>query len=79
MKFYKDVRYNEIRINKLIAICSDCYNVVFYKNDKIHNTKNAAYIVGEYKAFYLNDINHSHNKDFNKKSWRKFVKLQAFL
>ncbi len=88
MRFYRDkynnhYYYNEIEFLKLTCIYCTCfvgYCVIFFKNGLYHNSKNAAYIYGDnYKQFRLNDINHSYDKDFNKKSWRRFVKLQTFL
>ena len=56
------------------------HHIVFYKNGMLHNAKNAAYIndLG-YKQFVLNDECYGNNNDFTKKSWRRFVKMQAFL
>ena len=83
MKFYKDYRYSyywiKIINNKLTSIYSDCYNILFLKNGKIHNIKNAAYINGIYKNYYLNNNLYGNQNDFTKSSWRKFTKLQAFL
>jgi hypothetical protein len=85
MKFYRDKNnlYNylyEIIDNNLSAIRQDKYRVIyFFKNGKIHNTKNAAYIeINGYKQFFINDHCYGYN-DFTKKSWRRFVKLKAFL
>ena len=55
MKFYRNFNDHEVRMNKSTIICSNDYSVIFYKNGKIHNAKNAAYIIGEHKNFYLND------------------------
>lgn len=85
MKFYKYVNgfnyWGKIRDNKLNAIYINKLNsILFYKNSKLHNAKNAAYIgIDGYKEFYLNEILYDSKKDFNKKSWRRFVKLQTFL
>jgi hypothetical protein len=80
MKFYRDFNYNEVRMSKITAICSYYYSVVFYKNGKIHNTKNAAYINGlGYKQFVLNDKYYGVETNFTKESWRRFVKLKVFL
>ena len=86
MKFYRDMNnyddyWNKIRNNKLNAILLDYYNaVLFYKNGKENNTKNASYIAKSgYKQFCLNDKDYGTNNDFTKESWRRFVKLQAFL
>ncbi len=86
MKFYIDkyknniYYWNKIKNNKLTAVYLNSYNYTwFFKNGKLHNNKNAAYILNRYKEFHLNDIYCGYNKDFTKHSWRKFVKLQAFL
>jgi hypothetical protein len=83
MKFYKYKHsfyyWNKIINNKLNAIYSFDY-VMFFKNGLPHNNKNAAYIENSgYKEFILNDITFGCAFDFAKKSWRRFVKLQAFL
>ncbi len=81
MKFYKDIDYNFISNNSLTAIYSCPYYITFFKNGLKHNDKNAAHINFHYKNFYLNDkiyYDDEENK-FNKESWRRFVKLQAFL
>ncbi len=83
MKFYrennKNINYwNKILINKLTAILltyDSC--ILFYKNGEIHNEKNAADIHYLYKLFYLKDKNYG--AKYNKFSWCRFVKLQAFL
>jgi hypothetical protein len=91
MKFYKErvidlfIRLNIIENNKLTAIYSSEFDVTFFKNGKYHNAKNAAYIHdSSYKQFCLNgkyygDNNTSNQNYFTKQSWRKFIKLQAFL
>ena len=84
MKFYRDKKNNiyywsKIEANKLTAIHSD-YSVSFFKNGKRHNSKNTAcvyYFV--IKEFFLNGKRYGYENDFTKKSWRKFVKIQAFL
>jgi major membrane immunogen (membrane-anchored lipoprotein) len=85
MKFYIDKYenniyfWNKIKNNKLTAIYLD-YNIWFYKDGKMHNNKNAAYIENsEYKEFSLNGKYCGKNTNFTKKSWRRFVKLQIFL
>jgi len=56
------------------------HHIVFYKNGMLHNAKNAAYNNNSgYKAFYLNGKYYGDLNDFTKKSWRRFVKMQAFL
>ena len=86
MKFYRDrdtYRYwHIIENNKLSAIFYYDFTkaVSFFKNGKIHNNKNAAYIAKSgYKQFCLNDKRYGTTNHFTKQSWRKFVKLQAFL
>jgi hypothetical protein len=88
MKFYKDNIiydfYKQIYKNKLTAICNYIayhHNYIwFFKNGKVHNTKNIAYIIdNNYKHFYLHGKDYGNQNDFNKKLWRRFVKLRAFL
>jgi hypothetical protein len=85
MKFYKDnyrnkyIYWCKIKDNKLTAIYYDSIAVRFFKNGNHHNTKNAAYINNGYKEFLLNDKFYDKNKDVTKQSWRRFVKLQAFI
>jgi len=85
MKFYKDKKnslyyLDKIEVYDLTAICIDfIFNINFYKNGKIHNTKNAAYIHNEYKDYYLDGKCYGDDDSFNKQSWCKFVKLKAFL
>jgi hypothetical protein len=80
MKFYIAGSWLKIRAYNLTAIYNDHFNVIFYKNGKTHNTKNVAYIRRDgYKTFCLNDKYFGDQNYFTKKSWRKFVKLQAFL
>jgi len=85
MKFYRN-KENDfsywilIRANKLTAIYHNYDYIAFFKNSKLHNDKNAAYIYGnKYKQFCLNDKDYGTNNDFTKESWRRFSKLQAFL
>jgi hypothetical protein len=85
MKFYKkriidsNLYLREI-INKKITAIYYSRNISFFKNGELHNTKNAAYIrYDEYKQFRLNGIYYSGENKFTKQSWRRFVKLQAFL
>jgi hypothetical protein len=83
MKFYKSNSYygpylDKILYNKLNAIYS-YYSVLFFKNGKEYNDKNAAYISNKIKQFNLNDKFYGTEKDFTKQSWRKFVKLRTFL
>jgi hypothetical protein len=95
MKFYKDNNdgdmsfWTKIQRNKLTAIYINVYisektnlnEVIFFENGKFHNNKNIAIIniYYEYKKFYFNGMFYGNEDDFTKKSWRKFVKLKAFL
>jgi hypothetical protein len=88
MKFYVDKNTNsylsflkKIVSNKLKAICYDEFDcsVRFYLNGMWHNPKNAAYFDGKNKNFSLNGKVYSTEKNFTKQSWRRFVKLKAFL
>ncbi len=91
MKFYINNDYNNIcpyweKIidNKLNAVYSTYssyyYNIIiFYKNGERHNAKNASYNSIKYKDFYLNGKHYGSKNKFTKESWRRFVKLQAFL
>ncbi len=87
MKFYIEGSWLKIKAYNLTAIYNDYYNdyynVIFYKKGEMHNNKNAAFIevneVNEYKEFILNGICYGCEDDFTKESWRRFVKLQAFL
>jgi hypothetical protein len=45
----------------------------------LHNYKNASYIFSDYTEFHLNGTYYGDQDDFDKESWRKFAKLQAFL
>jgi hypothetical protein len=82
MKFYREINYGfdfwcKIYDNKLNAIYLDYSIVRFFKNGRLHNSKNAAYISDGYQAFYLNDKDYGDH--YTKESWRKFIKMQAFL
>ena len=84
MKFYNDKNNSYywciIFDNTLTAIHSDSYGIRFYKNGISHNSKNADYVNYKgYKTFSLNGNFYGYKDDFNKESWRRFVKLQAFL
>lgn len=72
----------KITTNKLCAIFTHIsFNVVtFFKKGEWHNTKNAA-VFNKYgnKEFVLNNKSYGFDNSFDKKSWRKFVKLKAFL
>jgi hypothetical protein len=84
MKFYKD-KYNWNFLNKiehseLSSIYQSYINSIeFFKNGKLHNYKNASYIFSDYTEFHLNGTYYGDQDDFDKESWRKFAKLQAFL
>ena len=84
MKFYRDIDnyiyWYKIKDNKLTAIYCDNRCVFFYKNGKKHNSKNASFVEpNALKVFRLYDKFYGDQKTFTKYSWRKFVKLQAFL
>ncbi len=83
MKFYK-INYISYFNKKSTAIFNTlnihsipC--VRFIKNGKHHNPKNASYIKNINKVFCLNDKIYGYHNEFTKQSWRRFVKLQAFL
>ncbi len=94
MKFYKDkdkanINYwTRIVNNKLTAIYFNFYYLgrmpffytQFYKNGKLHNSKNLSCInCKSEKDFSLNGIRYGNESNFTKHSWRKFVKLKVFL
>jgi len=83
MKFYKYKYgfgyFNKIMVNKFNAIYSDRDVIAFYRNGKLHNTKNASYILFKNKSFCLNANHYGYECDFTKESWRRFVKMQVFL
>jgi hypothetical protein len=83
MKFYIDklnhYYWDKIRENKLTAIYFSSMVVWFLKNGEEHNTKNAAADDKSCKEFYLNGEFYGYENDFTKQSWRRFVKLKAFL
>ena len=84
MKFYRDKHnssyyWYKIINNKLDVIYYDIGSW-FFKNGELYNTKNASYKGNDgYKEFNLNGIIYGYEYDFTKESWRRFVKLQAFL
>ena len=84
MKFYRD-KYNWNFLNKiehseLTSIHQSYSNSIqFFLNGKCHNAKNASYIFSDYTEFHLNGTYYGGQDDFDKKSWRKFVKLQVFI
>ena len=72
--------WNKIKDNKLTTIYYNGFAVRFYKNGICHNNKNAALIRFKgHKEFVLNNKLYGYHDSFTKESWRKFVKLQAFL
>jgi hypothetical protein len=80
--------FNKIKNNKLTAIYFDLnylgrrlyFQTHFFKDGIAHNIKNASIIADNgYKGFYLNNKRYGDQDNFTKQSWRKFVKLQAFL
>ncbi len=87
MKFYKyknDCNYwDKIKKYELTAIYyqpNRSIYVQFFKNGKYHNVKNVDYINSNgQKYFSLNNKFYGSINEFTKKSWRRFVKLQAFL
>ena len=85
MKFYREkyknnFYYIKIVYSKLTTIYMEYFGVYFFKNGLRHNSKNSSYIGKDsYKSFCLNDIRYGYHTDFTKESWRRFVKLKAFL
>jgi hypothetical protein len=83
MKFYRDKKNSFDYCNKIIKLTCIYYNgyvISFLKNGLLHNNKNTAYIrYSEYKDFYLNGKYYGGSVKFNKKLWRKYIRLQAFL
>jgi hypothetical protein len=86
MKFYIDsittFNLSKIKANKLNAIyITRFYKLTYFlKNGNYHNIKNAAYINPKgYKEFFLNGISYGDKYNFTKQSWRRFVKLKAFI
>jgi hypothetical protein len=86
MKFYRDIDnniyndyWNKIYYNKLTAIHCDSIAIRFFKNGIKNNNKNASYISNSGKVFWLNNKSYGYGNNFTKESWRRFVKLQAFL
>jgi len=56
------------------------FYIQFFKNGQYHNSKNADYIDSKGNRFFsLNYKFYGDEKTFTKHSWRKFVKLKAFL
>ena len=93
MKFYININswtwdyLNKIINNKLTCSyhLTSAHNnisiaIEFYKNGQNHNSKNASYFnYNGFKEFSLNGKIYGYHNTFTKSSWRKFVKLQAFL
>lgn len=86
MKFFVKIKkieiYNIIFNNKITAILNskDSNAIYFFTNSKQHNYKNAAYTDKYgYKEFCLNGKACGSQKHFTKESWRRYVKLKAFL
>ncbi len=92
MKFYKN--NNNKKNNYKTYITQNLSEIIFRKDGMWHNEKDASYIgsitqfwdsdKGKlvencHKLFYLNGKFYGNENDFNKKSWRRFVKLKAFL
>ncbi len=77
MQFYKNKNYDYhfIRHNKLSFANQDNERIVFYKDGKEHNNKNAAIIYYRIKVkhFCLNDLFYGYETRFTKQSWRKFI------
>lgn len=77
MQFYKNKNYDYhfIRYNKLSFINQDNRQIIFYKNGKEHNTKNAAIIYYDMKIkhFCLNNLFYGYETRFTKQSWRQFI------
>jgi hypothetical protein len=85
MKFYKEIDqyqhyyWNKIYIFRINAIYCDFLSTIFLENGRHSNIKNAAYIGKYNKKYYLHSKFYGDKYNFNKQSWRRFVKLQAFL
>ena len=85
---------NNKKDNCKTYIFQNLSEIIFKKDEMWHNEKDASYIGSMtkfwdsdkgklvencHKLFYLNGKFYGTEKDFSKKSWRKFVKLKAFL
>jgi hypothetical protein len=92
MKFYIEKKddildlsyWNKIIFNKINAIHYDEFDesIRFFLNGKYSNPKNAAHISGSLKGFWFKNKYYGYTNNFNKYSWRKFVrelKLKVFL
>lgn len=84
MKSYIDKKlfyyWFKIINNKLTVIYCDSYSNWFFEKGNQHNLKNAAFIRSNgYKVFRLNGYSYGNQGKFTKQTWRRFVKLKAFL
>ncbi len=92
ISYYKEISNNKLTAiyhykskNSYVQFFKSYSNIIiFFKNGKYHNNKNFAHISNtEVKEFYSNGKLYGKvygdQIDFDKKSWRKFVKLQVFL
>ena len=91
MKFYKDIDnytyYWEIIFNKLNAVYIRSSTLFYTKTmflmfnyGLLYSIKNIASINYNYdKNFYLNGKYYGNQYNFNKKSWRRLVKLKCFI
>ena len=82
MKFYRDNNYHNKIYNNNLSACyfdSEDEEILFFSNGYLHNFKNAAYVTKSWKSFYLNGDFCDTSWNITKKSWRRFVKLKAFL
>ena len=85
MKFYREKYKNnyywhKINKNKLTAIYGFYSIVWLFKNGLNHNSKNASYFnYNGFKEFSLNGKKYGSHYNFTKQSWRRFVKLMAFI
>jgi hypothetical protein len=85
MKFYRDTSKSSFYWQKLKLNKSTCayikigYFIIFFKNGLRHNSKNASYFEFRYKEFWSNGKKYGYEYNFDKKTWRRFVKMQVFL
>ncbi len=85
MKFYitkfKSTPKKVKKINAILLKIKGIYRLtMFFKNGKLNNYKKAAIIDSDgLKSFYLNGEFYGNSNKFNKKTWRKFVKIHIFL
>jgi hypothetical protein len=88
MKFYREKKTDywcKIVNKKITSVYqvifhNDSICVHFLKNGEQHNSKNAAIIRYDgTRQFILNNIFYNPDIPFTKESWRRFVKMQAFL